>query len=173
MAPPRTANHGSRSYYIRRGCRCEACAEANRAYCRAYYGEHKRVDATVARAKLIELQGQGIGAATIADALKASRSNLQKIRNGRRTRILETTERAVLDLNYQELFDNGHRVDASETWAKLDELIDLGYKKKFLATLIAGKPTEALQLRRTRITVRLKTRAERIIEDINAGKVRR
>jgi hypothetical protein len=92
------ATCGTRSRYVA-GCRCEPCVIANRTYARNLERHHSRVrwgiethtdglvDATEARNHLLWLRSRGIGLRRLHNTTGISRSTLNEIRSGRRSRI--------------------------------------------------------------------------------------
>jgi hypothetical protein len=90
---------------------------------------------------------------TAADAAKVPPSSIAKIIYGQRLQIRAQTERRILAVTTATRAD-GAFVDAGPTWVLLNELMACGYSKARIASEMAGKPVNALQLRGEQITVR-------------------
>ena len=144
-------------YYA--GCRCFACRMANSAYeaerkaARARGEGNGLVSAERAREHLAYLSANGVGMKTAADAAKVAPSIVAKVIYKQRLKIREQTERRILAVTTATRAD-GALIDATATWVLLDELIANGYSRARIASERAGKPVNALQLRREHVTVR-------------------
>lgn len=165
--------HGTRTRYVSGRCRCEACAEANRAYARLR-GKLRRdgdvrdlVPATRARRHLISLSQRGIGRRTVADISGIGTSSLSDIRRGAKLQIRASTERAILAVTKAATHD-AMLVKAGPTWVLLRSLLEEGFSKAEFARRL-GLKSPALQLKRDFITARNAARVERLFRSLNAG----
>lgn len=144
-------------YYA--GCRCMPCRQANSLYeterkaAKARGEGNGPVSAERARAHLAYLSANGVGMKTAADAAKVPPSSIAKIVYGQRLKIRAQTERRILAVTTATRAD-GAFVDAGPTWVLINELLASGYSKARIASELAGKPVNALQLRGEQITVR-------------------
>lgn len=154
-------------YYA--GCRCGACRRANadyeaqRAQCRRRGERNGLVSAERARQHLLWLSSRGVGHKTAADAAKVAASTVSKVVYGQRLKIRERTERQLLAVTPQAAADRA-LVDAAPTWRLLDELIDSGYPRARLASLLLGRPVRALQVSRKLVQVRTADAVRRLHE---------
>lgn len=150
--------HGDRLRYIG-GCRCDECRRANtryeseRAKARKAGDWNGIVDAAKARAHMLKLAKAGIGRRAIAAATDIADSILVAIRAGTKTRIRARTERLILAVTKDVAADRA-LVPAGPSWKLIDELLEAGFTKGIIASRILGRETPALQLRKSRITVR-------------------
>lgn len=164
------AQHGTRSKYVA-GCRCEPCTVASREYNREWQRHQRRVaygieeareafvDATEAREHLRWLRSQGVGMRAVCDATGLSRSALQKIVTGKRTRITPRLADKILAVP-RGVARPAAVIDATETWRLIDDLIYLGYPKVRIAKAL-GQRGPGLQVGRDRV---LRRTADRIAE---------
>jgi hypothetical protein len=143
-------DHGDRLRY-RAGCRCFRCRRANTAYeaarkiARAAGEGNGIVPAAKARAHLKALSAQGVGRRSVQAA---------------------SDERAILAVTSAAAGD-GALVSAKATWKMLDQLIDDGYTRTYLAAQLGSKSkVPALQLRRDFVTVRSAYLVERLFEQL-------
>lgn len=141
-------------------CRCDPCRQANRDYerDRARRIEPAYVAAGRARAHIRELNAAGVGLNTIAMAAQVSHGALSKIIYGDGTRgtdptkrIRKTTEDRILAVTPAAIAD-GARVDATETWRHIDELLNRGWTKVGIAKAIISPDARSLQLSRETVT---------------------
>lgn len=160
--------HGARARYIA-GCRCLPCRAANSRYEAERQRRRKEgdwngvVSATKARRHILKLARLGIGYKTVADAAGISEHVAHKIRNGQRTQIRARTERLILGVTKAAAGD-AVLVDAGPTWTRIEQLIrDGGFSKAEIARRL-GYKTPALQLRKTRVTLRTHNRILRFWE---------
>jgi hypothetical protein len=163
------AEHGTRSEYVR-GCRCDQCRAANA----AYYHERKarldrgepsslnKVDAGPSRRHLKRLKKAGIGTRMVHELTGCNRNILVGIRKGRRKRCLASTEKAILGVTIQ-AWGDAHLVDAAPTWELLDELINRGWTKTYLARELGSKAkTPALQVKKDKVTALTELKVRRL-----------
>lgn len=141
--------HGTYACYVwghapgpGKGCRCEDCKAANRAYERervrratpAYVGADR------ARGHISWLRQQGIGLKQIAKASGVSHGGLTKLIYGVQgkppsKRIRKSTEDAILAVTVNNVAD-GARVDASGCRADIATLVERGWSKRAIADAI-------------------------------------
>jgi len=157
--------HGDRLKYVG-GCRCAECRAANAAYERMRQHARKAGDwngivpAVRARRHLLMLSLRGIGRLAVAAATDLSRTNLAKIRAGRRHNIRARTERKILLVTTAARSD-GSLVPSAMLWRRLGELLNEGYTKSFLAREL-GYVGPALQFSRGKVTARNDADVERL-----------
>lgn len=155
--------HGTRAKYVIDKCRCEPCTDANRRYARerdrharrVAYGiedeDTKYVDAGETREHLIWLSSIGVGRRTIAARTGLEPKTIRDIRIGETRRVLASTADRILAIG-KSARPGATLVDASPTWALIDDLRYLGFTKTRIARELGAK-TPALQLGRERITL--------------------
>lgn len=149
--------HGERLRYMA-GCRCFYCRRASSDYERQR-GIARRngdwngiVDATKARQHMLELRRQGVGRRAVQASTDVANSVLSEIVTGRKRRIRARTERLILAVTIQQAADGAH-VNAHRTWVQIHQLLGQGFTKARISAEI-GQAGRALQLGRTRVTVR-------------------
>jgi hypothetical protein len=171
--------HGERARYVHgpdeqdrpksetgKGCRCDDCCEANRAY--ALYQQKRRrivlaggkrdsgpwadpfIDATEVREHLLALQGMGVGRRTIAERTGLSESNLVKLRRGETKRCKRETANLIFSVFPKDAKPRAY-VPAARTWRLIDDMVANGHTKASIAKAI-GKKGRALQLSRSQVT---------------------
>jgi hypothetical protein len=161
--------HGTRLRYLA-GCRCMLCRAANSRYECERAAARRRgrgngiVDASRARAHLLRLSRAGVGRDAVRHASDVSRTVLQGIAAGRKTMIRAETERRILAVDASARAD-GSLVPAGRTWQRIDELLEEGYTKAFIARALGAK-TPALQVRRDRILARTAVKVERLYRSL-------
>jgi len=157
--------HGHRLRYMA-GCRCTECRAANTAYERKRSVERKAgrgngiVCAAAARSHLAQLSRTGVGRRTVQAVSGVADTVLQDLIAGRKTRIRAETERRILGVTTRAAADKA-LIDAGPTWKLLDELLADGYSKACLARQLL-KATPALQIGRSKVTVRTAFEVERM-----------
>lgn len=153
------SGHGTRTRYVG-GCRCEPCTEENRVYARELDRHHRRVaygieqprperviDATEARDHLRWLASVGVGSRVVARRAGLTRTTVREIATGERSKCLpETTEKILAVGKYDR--SSGARVDAADTWRKIDELLARGWTRTAIAQRIVSPNARALQIGR-------------------------
>ena len=173
-----TNRHGTRSRYIA-GCKCLLCRAANS----RYSSERERlrkagdtrdiVPALAARAHILRLAKKGIGYKQVSAAASVAISIMAQIRNGKRLRIRQSTERAILAVDESARGDAA-LIPAGPTWRKLNDLIERGFTKTQLgAWLGSTAKVPSLQVNARRITARTAMKVERMCALLEAGKLRR
>jgi hypothetical protein len=157
--------HGVRARYVA-GCRCEACRRSNTLYAQARArakdgGDwNGLVPADRAREHLRKLRRQGVGLRMVAEVTGLSRSILMGIARGGRARLCARSERKILRVT-PAVRGDGALVPAAATWRRIEWLIEEGFTKGAIAKAL-GAQWPALQLRRTRVTVRTAAKVERL-----------
>lgn len=157
--------HGSRARYSS-GCRCLICRAANSRYESERAAKRKSgqgnglVGSERARAHILRLAKQGVGAKTVADAARTASSTIWKILAGLKTRIRAETERKILSVT-RDAAGDGTLVDAAPTWRRIRELQeDGGFSKAEIARRL-GRRSPALQIGKERVTLRTAATIER------------
>jgi hypothetical protein len=164
--------HGTRLKYMG-GCKCMLCRAANSQYETARSAARKAgdwngiVSATKARNHLHKLSSQGVGYKAVGDACDVAKTVLMEIRSGRKRRIRQRTERAILAVTGEAAADRA-LIDADPTWRKLNELLGEGFSKAELARRL-GYKSPALQLKKFEITAKSAARVDRFYRTIMAG----
>ncbi len=129
------------------------------------------MSAATARAWMMRLSKRGIGRHSVSAASSISDFLLYQIITGDRIKIRARTERKILAVDESCRGDNAH-VSAAPTWKLIDELVERGYTKGWIAQRL-GRKTRALQLNRKQITVRNAGAVERLYKLIEAGRISR
>ncbi|MYM92359.1 hypothetical protein [Duganella vulcania] len=159
--------HGDRIRYLA-GCRCEQCRAANAAYAKSRKQAQSAgdwngiVSAERARQHLKDLSSKGVGRRSVSAACDVAEPIIGEILNGRKLRIRARTERTILAVTQAAASDRS-LVPAAAAWAMINELLDVGYTKRQLA-LALGLKNGALQLSKTRVTVRSDYEVRRLHE---------
>lgn len=155
--------HGRVRYMA--GCRCGDCRRANTEYARMRRQARARgdwrglVDATAARLHLRKLSHQGVGRRAVSAATDIRDELLFRIRTGRIQRIHANTEQKILAVTPIMRSDRA-LVPAARTWRLINELLEEGWTKKFIAKQLGY--SRALQLNKHRVTVKNAARVERL-----------
>lgn len=156
------SGHGTRTRYVS-GCRCEPCTEANRVYIRELDRHHRRVaygieeprperviDATEARDHLRWLASVGVGSRVVAERTGLARGTVRDIITGEHANCLPKTAEKILAVGKYDR-SSGARVDAADTWRKIDELLARGWTKVAIARRISSPTALALQIGRDEV----------------------
>lgn len=170
------AQHGQRASYAK-GCRCDLCTDANRAYETARQtGQTDLVDAGPARAHVQRLLARGAGQKPLARAAGVNVKTVVELADGTLRRIRPETEQVLLALTVEAAAAHtgagrwGGSVPAGPTWRLIDWMVMRGWPKSWISREI-GQGGRALQLNRTRIS---KGSAEAVAElDRRLGRTRR
>lgn len=168
--PPGTRPCGERARYVwgpgpgqdrTKGCRCEPCRAANRAYQLTRDRATRRPDEVLispyvpagpVRAHLAALAEAGVGSWTIAALASLRRQTVVRILRGEQRRILRSTRERLLAISPDQ-FAGGMRIPAGPTWALVDRLRAAGWTKARISAEI-GQGGRALQLGRDYVTAR-------------------
>jgi hypothetical protein len=159
------AQHGTRIRYLD-GCRCENCKHANARYhqerraARRIGLGNKLVPAARVRRHLARLSRLGIGRKTIGDASGVSDNTIQAVKSGRKRRIRQRVERAILGVSAAAIGD-ACLVPGEKAWGLIDRLLALGYRKADLARRL-GYEDGRLRFTRDRVTAKTQLRIERL-----------
>ena len=168
--------HGTRVKYVQDGCRCADCTAANTAYSTAldrevraraagYDIEPRLIDAQPALDRLKLLRRNGIGARTVQELTGISRTTLRGITSGQTQRIRPDTLDLIMQVTYDDR-PGGARVDARPTWQLINKLLRKGFTKTAIATAIAGKPTQQLQVSKHLVTLRIERRVQQVFIEL-------
>lgn len=178
--PPGTRPCGKRARYVlgpgpgqdrTKGCRCEPCRAANRAYARSRDRAARRPDEVLlsafvpagpVRSHLAELVESGVGLRTVAARTSLSRDSLAKLLRGERRRVSKRTRELILAISPEHLAD-GALVPAGPTWERVGQLLAAGKTKAWISAQI-GQAGRALQLGREQVTVRNARAIARLVE---------
>jgi hypothetical protein len=168
--------HGQRSSYAK-GCRCDPCTEANRAYETARTtGQTDLVDAARARAHVRQLLALGAGQKPLARAAGVNVKTVVELVDGILRRVRPETEAALLAATLDAARQHsgagrwGETVPAGPTRKLIDWMVMRGWPKSWIAREI-GQDGGALQLRGDRIS---KANADKVAElDRRLGRTRR
>jgi hypothetical protein len=177
--PKRTTprEHGTRARFVfgewgadrAHGCRCIACRRANADYAKtrnrwvtyAADADGYRppfVDAGPARDHLIALSAAGVGRRRVIDLSGLADTTLSNIRNGQSRRVRRETAQAILAVTV--LPAGGSRIDGTDTWRLVDQLLAAGVTKRRIGQAVTGNPKcLTLQVRRGLV---LQRTAERV-----------
>lgn len=174
LPAPERYPHGTRARYVA-GCRCEPCAEENRAYarlrgklCRGGEG-NGLVPVVAVLAHLRKLSKAGVGRRRIAVLARVPPSTIGKIRKGARVSIRRATEARILAVG-PEGAQGAALVPAGPTWKKIRRLLAEGFTKTDLAARLGSKgKTPALQLKGDRILARNAHAVSRLYRSIMVG----
>lgn len=158
--------HGTRAKYVVEKCRCEPCTNANRTYQRQRDRQARRVrygieeprpayiDATEAHKHLLWLCSVGVGKRQVAELTGIAVTTIWNIRTGRITKCRQSTADKILAVGKSKAAD-GARVDAKDTWRRIDDLLAHGWTKQAIARAIGSKAkVPALQLSRSRVSAK-------------------
>lgn len=168
--------HGRRARYMA-GCRCLECRAANSRYQAELGRRHAAgdvnpvVSAEPARAHLLALRKLNVGYKAAADAAGVTRGIVLGIATGRRKQCRQSTLNALLAVDAGAR-SGGALVGAGPTWRLLNELIDRGYTKAWIAQQLGCK-MPALQIHKDWITAETAAKVERFYNLLNSGKIRR
>lgn len=164
---PERHEHGTRNRYAC-GCKCFHCRRANSAYESARQAARQAgdwnglVDAAPVRAHILALSAAGVGRDMVADAAKVSRSSVDALRNGTKTKLRARSARAILAVTMAAAGD-ALLVDAAPSWRLLDELLADGYSRRRLARELGSKARDPkLQIKSERIVLRNAAAIERL-----------
>jgi superfamily II DNA or RNA helicase len=145
------AAHGTRKSYAK-GCKCDACADANAGYeqTRSSGGGTDLVDARRARGRVWMLRGQGASQRAIARAADVNVKTVAELELEVLTRVRPETEQDILALTIERVrgFEKAGRWGGTEPAAPVlrlvDEMLALGWPKAWIAREIGQQC--ALQL---------------------------
>jgi hypothetical protein len=170
---------GTRAKYIS-GCKCLKCRAANSNYSvqrdrlRREEGDTRNiVPADAASQHVHQLSTKGVGYKQVAAASGVATSVVFKIRRGTRKQIRQSTERAILAVD-ESVRGDASLIPAGPTWAKLNDLIERGFTKNQLGAWLGSKAkVPSLQIRHDFITARTAMKVERLVANLEAGRLRR
>ena len=146
-----------------KGCRCEPCREANRAYARQRDRASRRpdeqleaayIDAGEVRAHLRFLAARGVGRRQVSAVSGVAQSSLAKLRSGKVRRCRPATAEAILAVFPIDAADGAY-VPAGPTWKLLDDLLAHGWTRTAIARALGSTAkAPAMQLDREFVTAR-------------------
>ena len=148
--------HGTRVAYVADGCRCTPCRAANRAAERHRTSALRSgcwqpyVDATLARAHLQLLRERGVGLDQIVKISRTPKSTIRRLMREppvapARIRTETAVRLTAIQISPEQLAPRS-QVDATETRARIQELLDAGHAIPDLARALGKTP---VSLRRT------------------------
>lgn len=103
-----------------------------------------------ARLHVEQLQQAGLGTRQICEQTGVARTALQRLMHGR-DRVRPDTVDKLLRLEKYRL-GPGQKIDATETWQRINALLEAGYTKQWIASQLTGG--RALQIAKDLVTVR-------------------
>lgn len=172
--------HGTRARYMfgavgsdtANGCRCWECAQAANVYEKRRVAARRRgieafVDASEAAAHLRWLSANGLGQHRLSEVTGLSRSNIVKIKTGRRTRIRPETEQRILACHLG-LCGPGAHVPNRRVFEMVAELKEMGYPQLRLAQMLDYKGNSLQLLRSGRVTPAKAARIEALYLQLTA-----
>jgi hypothetical protein len=161
------SEHGTRASYQRLRCRCFPCRLANALYQLAYRSHPRDVwiDAGTVRVHLLALHDTGCGMRQVARASGVSRSVLQAIATGARTRI--RTSQALCVLAVSAAPADGTLVSAWQTKRWIRALLSEGFTKRRLADQLQ-LPSRQIHPHTTRVRRSTQTRIGALYHDLTA-----
>ena len=170
--------HGTRYRYLG-GCRCLPCRAANSRYSSERAAAQRAGDwrgfvpATFVLDHIKTLSKCGVGYKAIAAAAGLARSTMQKIIRGKQQKIRKHHADRILAVDRAALAD-GALVPAAQTWNLLNELLESGYTKTFLAKQLGSRAKRpSLQIEAQRITALNASKVERLYRRIREGRISR
>ena len=177
-APPGQRAHGTYAKAVVERCGCELCKPARTAYNRRRRQAMARPDqvwlpyvsAEPARRHLAALSAAGMGLKTVARVSGVSHGSLSKIVYGEpgrgkapSKRIRPETLSKILQVRVTHA-GGAQRVDATDTWRLIEELVAAGYSRRFLARALGSRAQQpALQIGRTMV----RASTARAVEDLH------
>lgn len=172
VSPDPAHPHGTRACYVLDGCGCGPCTAASSAYARAYERERRRsgprtVPAGRVRDHLRWLSAEGVGRDAVHAASGVSASVIDRIRRGQIRRVHPETGKRILAVGTSAAA-GGARVDAADTWRRVQALLALGFTKAWIARQL-GARTGALQLGPRSVTARTAAAVAALHDAVLAG----
>ena len=160
--------HGTRVAYVADGCRCTPCRAANRAAERHRTAALRSgcwqplVDATPARAHLRLLREHGVGLDQIVKISRTPKSTIRRLMREPTVAPARIRTETAVRLNAIQISPDHlsprSQVDAAETRARIQELLDAGHAIPDLARAL-GKTPVSLRRTLTRSSVTARTAA--------------
>ena len=170
--------HGTRQRYLG-GCHCIPCRAANSRYSTERAAAQRAGDyrglipATPVLAHIKKLSKGGIGYKAVAEAAGIGKTTIQNIINGKQQQLRKHHADRILAVDRSAIAD-GALVPAAQTWKLLNELLDSGYTKAFLAKQLGSRSKPpSLQIGTDKITALNASKVERLYRRIQEGRVSR
>jgi hypothetical protein len=177
-APTGERAHGTYAKAVVERCHCDLCKPARTAYNRRRRQAMARPDQVwlpyvsvePARRHLAALSAAGMGLKTVARLSGVSHGSLSKIVYGEpgrgkapSKRIRPATLSNILEVRVSHA-GGAQRVDATETWRLIEELVAAGYSRRFLARALGSRAQKpSLQMGRTMV----RASTARAVEDLH------
>ena len=168
--------HGTRRRYLG-GCRCVPCRAANSRYSSERAAAQRAGDwrgfvpATLVLGHIRKLRKAGIGYRAIAAAAGLAKSTIAMILTGEREQIRKHHADRILAVDRTAVADCA-LVPAGRTWTLLNELLEAGYTKTFLAKQLGSRAKRpSLQIGTHGITALTASKVERLYRRIREGRV--
>lgn len=145
--------------HLRKDSKGGVCSE-----CRLKLAWNGLVDATKAREHLLLLSERNVGRRAVQAASDVADTVLEDIKNGKKTRIRASTERAILAVDEMAISD-GALVPAKETWKRLRKLFRMGYTKTEIAAALGSEgKVPTLQIRKGMVLARTEHRVRKFFD---------
>ena len=165
--------HGTRVAYVADGCRCTPCRAANRAAERHRTAALRSgcwqplVDATPARAHLRLLREHGVGLDQIVKISRTPKSTIRRLMREPTVAPARIRTETAVRLNAIQISPDHlsprSQVDAAETRARIQELLDAGHAIPDLARALGRTP---VSLRRTLTRSSVTARTAAAVSDL-------
>ena len=170
--------HGTRHRYLG-GCHCVPCRAANSRYSTERAAAQRAGDwrglvpAEPVLKHIAKLSKAGVGYKAVAAAAGLARSTMQKIITGKQRKIRKHHADRILAVDRTAVADCA-LVPAGRTWTLLNELLEAGYTKTFLAKQLGNRAKRpSLHIQADRITALTASKVERLYRRIREGRVSR
>ena len=161
------------------GRNCVPCRTANSRYSSEWAAAQRAGDwrgfvpTTFALGHIQKLRKAGIGYRAIAAAAGLAKSTMAMILTGERVQIRRHHADRIMSVDRTAIADHA-LVAAGQTWALLNELLEAGYSKTFLAKQLGSRAkTPSLQIGADRITALTASKVERLYRRIREGRISR
>ena len=169
--------HGTRARYVAGRCRCMQCRAANSRYqcerdAAKRSGDYRGL-VNVNEVRCGHLSSRGMGYKAVAYAAGVAPSILGMVLNGKRTRMRADAVQRVLSVGLDGAAD-GMLVSAKATWHLVNELIEGGYTRGWIAAQLGSESkTPSLQIGAAHVRAITASRVERLYRRVMDGRVSR